>query len=78
MKSANKLIGRMKRTKPAGKGFDRVISETMLGIVTGELSPAAANRVFRATRKQLTSPAFTSMTAGRGNDEQRGKGTRSS
>lgn len=69
MKSTRKLIERVKRTKPTGKGkgFDRVLSETMLGVVTGELSPAAANRVSRAARKQLT-----------GNDEQRGKGTQPS
>jgi hypothetical protein len=66
MKStSNQLVARMKRTKPAGKGFDRVISETMLGIATGELSPPAANRVFRAASKQLKSPAFTKGTAGR-------------
>jgi hypothetical protein len=57
-KLANKLIGRMKRTKLGGKGFGRVLSETMLGVLTGDLSLADAKRVDATTRKQLKSAAF--------------------
>lgn len=55
MTVANKLIGRMKRTKPNGKGegFDKVMSDTMMGIMTGELSLADAKRVNKATNAHL-------------------------
>lgn len=50
--TVDKLIRRIKRNKTT-RGFNRVISETMLKVATGEVTPKEAAAVVKAGRERL-------------------------
>jgi hypothetical protein len=50
---AEQLIARMRRTRPTGKGFERVLSDALRMLLLGEVSLKEANAVHKAAREQL-------------------------